>query len=719
MAMSTAFNLNAHQFGKKRNIRRRHDRRNMLLERLEHRSLMVGEVEFSISDASAWEGGGNSPFIDEFAADETVMQWPSDLAFGPDGDLFVLGRESGNVVRFDGETGELEGVFVPTGSGGLLQPNFLSFGADGHLYVASFNTATNLTDQILRFDGSSGAPLPAPGKSGADFVSSGAGGLAGARSPTFGPDGNLYVSSVLTNQVLKFDGTSGDALGVFIDDHLDKPAGIQFRDGSVYVANSASKNVVRFDANTGNYLNDFVPVGSGALGKPNDMEFGRDGHLYVVDETNRAVLRFNGHDGQFIDQFAGSGAGELDGNVPFLTFGNDGLLYVANDRSNNVLRFGTQLATFEVRLDEASDVTTAVSYATSSESGTAAAGSDYTASTGILTFAPGEVSKTVVVTTLGDTLYEGNETFTVNLSNPVGGVIVDGQGVGTIIDNDPQPTKFYVVDDASANKTFEYGASGSAVENYGLNTGNAAPRGAASTVAGNKVWVVDANRKVFVYDTSGGLLGSWTAGTLANNAQPEGIATNGTDVWIVDAKSDKVFRYTGAASRLSGSQNAASSFNLASGNGAPKDIVTNGTHFWVVNDASQDKVFKYTVAGGSLGNWTLTGGGGAPTGITLDPAAPAHLWIVDSATDRVYQYDNAVGRTSGSQASSTSFALAAGNTNPQGIADPPVPTAPSEANEPAASRGTARTHADATDEALLALLGDWDLFGSGVRKKRR
>ena len=41
----------------------------------------------------------------------------------------------------------------------------------------------------------------------------------------------------------------------------------------------------------------------------------------------------------------------------------------------------------------------------------------------------------------------------------------------------------------------------------------------------------------------------------------------------------------------------------------------------------------------------MTGGGGSPTGITLDPTAPSHLWVVDSATDRVYQYDNAVGGT--------------------------------------------------------------------------
>jgi large repetitive protein len=58
------------------------------------------------------------------------------------------------------------------------------------------------------------------------------------------------------------------------------------------------------------------------------------------------------------------------------------------------------------------------------------------------------------------------------------------------------------------------------------------------------------------------------------------------------------------------------------------------------------------------------------------------LWIVDNGTDRVYQFDSAVSRTSGSQSPSTSLAPAAGNTNQRGIADPPggggrlrVPTA--------------------------------------------
>lgn len=235
----------------------------------------------------------------------------------------------------------------------------------------------------------------------------------------------------------------------------------------------------------------------------------------------------------------------------------------------------------------------------------------------------------------------------------------------------PPVTRFYVVNDGSPDQTYEYDAIGSPVENYTTNSGNTAPRGATSTAAGDKVWVVDVNHHIYVYDNAGALLGSWTAGSLNSRARVEGIATNGTDVWIVDAYQHKVFRYTGAASRLSGSQNAASSFNLDKSNSSPKDVVTDGTYLWVVNDSTTDKVFKYTLSGSLVGSWTISGAGSSPTGITLDPTNPSALWIVDSGTRRVYQFDAATGRTSGSQSPSTSFALTAGNSNPQGIADPP------------------------------------------------
>jgi len=77
-----------------------------------------------------------------------------------------------------------------------------------------------------------------------------------------------------------------------------------------------------------------------------------------------------------------------------------------------------------------------VNYATAS--GTATAGSDYQSASGALTFAPGETSKTVTILVNGDRLGEPNEMFLVNLSGPTNATIADGQGVATIVDDEPR-----------------------------------------------------------------------------------------------------------------------------------------------------------------------------------------------------------------------------------------------------------------------------------------
>jgi hypothetical protein len=84
--------------------------------------------------------------------------------------------------------------------------------------------------------------------------------------------------------------------------------------------------------------------------------------------------------------------------------------------------------------------TVTVQYATAD--GTAVAGVDYAAVAGTLTFPPGTVARTVPVPILGDVTDEDDETFTLDLSNPTNATIADGQGVGTIVDDDPLPFLF-------------------------------------------------------------------------------------------------------------------------------------------------------------------------------------------------------------------------------------------------------------------------------------
>jgi uncharacterized repeat protein (TIGR03803 family) len=100
---------------------------------------------------------------------------------------------------------------------------------------------------------------------------------------------------------------------------------------------------------------------------------------------------------------------------------------------------GTTTAQFTVSLPAASLHTVTVQYATADGTATTASG-DYVAALGTLTFNPGEVTKTVDVAVNGDTLYEADETFFLNLSSPQGAILVRGTGQATILNDDPPPS---------------------------------------------------------------------------------------------------------------------------------------------------------------------------------------------------------------------------------------------------------------------------------------
>src|SRR6185295_4603472 len=92
---------------------------------------------------------------------------------------------------------------------------------------------------------------------------------------------------------------------------------------------------------------------------------------------------------------------------------------------------GTVQAVFPVTLSCPADHPATVSYATTD--GTAAAGADYLAVSGTLTFQPGETSKSVSVSVLGENVGEADETFFVDLADPAGGDTRYERGVGTIL----------------------------------------------------------------------------------------------------------------------------------------------------------------------------------------------------------------------------------------------------------------------------------------------
>ena len=97
---------------------------------------------------------------------------------------------------------------------------------------------------------------------------------------------------------------------------------------------------------------------------------------------------------------------------------------------------GTKTATFTVTLSPASSQVVTVSYDTANA--TATSGSDYQSAAGTLAFAAGQTTQTISVLVNGDRVGEATETFLVNLSQASGAMIGNGQGIGTIVDDEPR-----------------------------------------------------------------------------------------------------------------------------------------------------------------------------------------------------------------------------------------------------------------------------------------
>jgi sugar lactone lactonase YvrE len=616
--------------------------------------------QISVTDTSAIEGDTTAHYRGDLVGDPTISAFYG-VAFGPDGNLYTSptpGPNSNAILRYNGTTGAPMGIFVPTGIiNGVRDIVF----HNGYMFVSGEGSS-----EVFKGDATTGAYLGV-------FAS---GNINGSFGLAFGPDGNLYVSGRESASVVEYDGTTGAYIRTFVasgSNGMSLPEGLTFDPSGqfLYVASSGSNQVLKYNAQTGA----FAGVAASSNMGLTYVKFGSDGLLYVLTNGIDRIMRFN-ENGTYIDDYVGQGSGGMS-FAEAMTFGPTGDLYVVTNQNNRIMQFGTENeALFTVSFPKLFPEPVTVSYATAD--GTALAGTNYTAISGTLTFAPNWSTAMLRVPILDSGSQTTPLSFTVNLSNCVGATLLNSQATGTLEPSD-QAAKFYVVNDPNSgvggnHATFKYQASGTEQAPYFLSLADLAPMGVAANAAGTMEWVVDANKNVYIYNSSGVLLGSWSAGGLSSSAQLTGIATDGTNIWLLDSSTASVYEYAGAASRLSGSQNAASSFNLPGGkkgNTNPQDIVTDGTSFWLV-DGTKLKVFKYTLSGSLLGSWAIDPANTHPTGITINPNNVSDIWIVDNGTDKVYQYIGAASRTSGSQNAGATFALAAGNTNPQGIADPPV-----------------------------------------------
>jgi hypothetical protein len=156
----------------------------------------------------------------------------------------------------------------------------------------------------------------------------------------------------------------------------------------------------------------------------------------VVPEPNQTF---------FANVSAVNGATVLDGTAIGYIINDDGPTLSVGDATISEGNSGTKTLTFTVSLSQAA--TSTVTYDIATSDGTATAGSDYAAVTSTPQSIPaGQTSKTFSVTINGDTTVEPDETFYLNLSNPVGATKFDGTGVGTISNDDGAALRVAMVD---------------------------------------------------------------------------------------------------------------------------------------------------------------------------------------------------------------------------------------------------------------------------------
>jgi hypothetical protein len=104
----------------------------------------------------------------------------------------------------------------------------------------------------------------------------------------------------------------------------------------------------------------------------------------------------------------------------------------------------SQTATFLVTMSRTVLAPVTVHYATFD--GTATAGADYTSTSGVLTFAPGEIAKTITVPVVQDQIADAGETFTLRLSDAAGATIAKSIGTATIMESGRLPPPVVLID---------------------------------------------------------------------------------------------------------------------------------------------------------------------------------------------------------------------------------------------------------------------------------
>ncbi len=332
----------------------------------------------------------------------------------------------GNIAVTEGDVGTAIASFTVTLSAASDQPVTVTYATSDINAVAGSD-----------YEAASGTLTFAPGETSKDIDIL----VQGDRRDE--PDQFFLVGlSSATNAVI----TNGTGLGTILDD--DAPPSLTIGDLTHVEGSSGSTSFV-FTATLSAVSDQFVSVyfvtANGSATAGSDYQAARGTLTFAPGETTQTItVQVTGDTRDELDEtFAvnlssPTNATLSDGQAVGTILDDDPppslrITDVTRAEGNSS---GTTAFVFTVSLSAPSDRTVTVNFATAD--GTARVNeNDYLATSGTLTFAPGQTSKTITVLVKGDKKKEANETFFVNLSTALNAVIADGQGLGTILNDDP------------------------------------------------------------------------------------------------------------------------------------------------------------------------------------------------------------------------------------------------------------------------------------------
>jgi CSLREA domain-containing protein len=338
----------------------------------------------------------NTEFNDAFIAELDSSTWttsgstisaPGNFAFDPSGEVISINSTGNTAMSHAAAAGT--GYFADPDQGGstpTLRANKVITPGAHSLYLSLFDQGDHVLDSAVFLD---------------NLVLS-------TKSPAACASG---ATSDLTPPVVTLDDPADDA--------------------------TIGDTTPTYDGTAGDASGDLLPVtvkvyaGTEATGTPvQTLVIDRTGTTWTVDGTDALAPGTYTARAEQSDNAGNTGFSE-----PHTFTIASGPVVSIGDRT---VTEGDIAAEFAVTLSQPAASTVTVAYATAD--GTASQPGDYTAASGTVTFAPGDTSETVTVQVKGDTLDEVDETYTVGLSSPQNATIGDGNGLGTITDDDAPPT---------------------------------------------------------------------------------------------------------------------------------------------------------------------------------------------------------------------------------------------------------------------------------------